>query len=263
MLKHFMNPPNWFTSASIFCSFYAILLAAGNTGDAHSLYRAGLLIGFAGVFDMLDGRVARLTGGGSEFGIQLDSLADAIGFGVAPAVLVYAWGLHLLGPFGLAAAYFFALCAVFRLARFNIGTSTGEENSFSKGLTTTMAGGTLAATVMFHAALGRTSVHNAWGPLLLTVVLALLMVSNVPYPVFKAGFSRRAKAMLALMLGSVIAVGVIYDISYIVMPLMATYAASGLFNAALGLGRRRRAATTPLGVAVHSNDDEDEEEDDT
>lgn len=258
MLKHFMNPPNWFTSASIFCSFYAILLAAGNTGDAHALYRAGLLIGFAGVFDMLDGRVARLTGGGSEFGIQLDSLADAIGFGVAPAVLVYAWGLHLLGPLGLAAAYFFALCAVFRLARFNVGAPSGDESNYSKGLTTTMAGGTLAATVMFHAALGRTSVLNAWGPLLLTVVLALLMVSDVPYRVFKKGFSLRAKATIALILGSIIAVGVIYDISFIVMPLMAGYAASGLFNAAMGLGRQH-AATTPSGAVVHDDADPDDE----
>ena len=83
MLKHFLSPPNWFTSASIFCGFYAILLAASNPNDPAVFYQAGLLIGFAGVFDMLDGRVARMTRTESEFGVQLDSLADVVSFGVA------------------------------------------------------------------------------------------------------------------------------------------------------------------------------------
>ena len=80
MIKQFLNPPNWFTSASIFCGFYAILPASGADAGATQFYQAGLLIGFAGIFDMLDGRVARMTNSASEFGVQLDSLADVISY---------------------------------------------------------------------------------------------------------------------------------------------------------------------------------------
>lgn len=255
MLKHFLNPPNWFTSASIFCSFYAILLAAGNPGDPAAFYKAGLLIGFAGVFDMLDGRVARMTGGGSEFGVQLDSLADVVSFGVAPAVLVYSWGLYQLGPLGMAASFLFLICGAFRLARFNVGASAGVESSRSMGLTITMAGGTMAASVMFHAAIGRTFVANPWGPLVLTLALAWLMVSPVRYRVFKMQLSPKAKVAAALFLGSLITVGVFYDISYLVLPLMALYVLSGPAEALVSLVRR------PVGAPVPELDgDEDEPE---
>lgn len=253
MLKHFLNPPNWFTSASIFCSFYAILLAAGNPGDPAAFYQAGLFIGFAGVFDMLDGRVARMTGGGSQFGVQLDSLADIVSFGVAPAVLVYSWGLNQLGPLGLAASFLFMLCGAFRLARFNVGATHGVESERSLGLTITMAGGTLAATVMFHAAIGRTFVANPWGPLVLTLVLAWLMVSPVRYRVFKMRLSPKAKVAAALFLGTLITVGVFFDISYLVLPLMALYAVSGPAEGLVSLVRR------PVGAPVPELDGEDED----
>ncbi|MCB9761898.1 MAG: CDP-diacylglycerol--serine O-phosphatidyltransferase [Alphaproteobacteria bacterium] len=243
MLKHFLNPPNWFTSASIFCGFYAILLAAGNPGDPHVFYQAGLLIIFAGVFDVLDGRVARLTGGGSEFGIQLDSLADVVSFGLAPAVLVYSWGLDALGPLGLMASFFFVLCGAFRLARFNVSAQdTATPKDISQGLAITMAGGTLAAMVMFHAATGRTFVRNPWGPLAITVVMSMLMVSDVPYrAVNKMRFSLMAKVAFALFLASFIVVGVFYDISYFVLPVGMIYALSGPVDALLGVPRRHRA----------------------
>ena len=240
MLKHFLSPPNWFTSASIFCGFYAIMLAASNPNDPAVFYQAGLLIGFAGIFDMLDGRVARMTKTESEFGVQLDSLADVVSFGVAPAVLVYRWGLDSLGYAGLAAAFIFVLCGVFRLARFNVGASAHEEFESSRGLTITMAGGTLAAMVMFHAAIGATFVKNPFGPLATIVVLALLMVSNVPYPTTKAlRLPRWGKAALAVFMGCVVAVGVFYDISFIVLPVMVAYSAAGPISAALGFTRKR------------------------
>ncbi|MCB9741030.1 MAG: CDP-diacylglycerol--serine O-phosphatidyltransferase [Alphaproteobacteria bacterium] len=256
MLKHFLNPPNWFTSASIFCGFYALLLAAGTPGDPSVFYKAGLLIGFAGIFDMLDGRVARLTGGGSEFGVQLDSLADVVSFGVAPAVLVYSWGLEGLGPVGLAAAFFYAICGTFRLARFNV--ETGDEDAdpnFSKGLTITMAGGTMAAMVMSHAAMGRTFVSNPYLALLITLALAFLMVSDVPFRVFKNNLNAKAKAGLALLLG-VLAVGVSFNkaFAYPVLALLAFYVVAGPVEGLFRVGRRRRATSSGLLL-------EEEEED--
>ncbi len=180
MLKHFLNPPNWFTSASMFCGFYSILLATGAVGDEPAFYRAAWMLVFAGVFDMLDGRVARLTGTGSPFGIQLDSLADIVSFGIAPAVLVYSWALQDFGPLGLFAAFFFFLCGAFRLARFNLGAD-GTKSSFSTGLTITMAGGTVASLVM--AAAANDLVGADLGPvtLVLCLTLSLLMVSRLRF----------------------------------------------------------------------------------
>ncbi len=253
MVKHFMSPPNWFTGVSIFCGFYAILLAASNPNDPAVFYQAGLLIGFAGIFDMLDGRVARTARTESDFGVQLDSLADVISFGIAPAVLVYRWGLDSLGALGLATAFLFVICGVFRLARFNVGAADDEEFEHSKGLTITMAGGTLAAMVMFHAAIGHTFVKNPYGPLLTVIVLGLLMISSVPYPTTKAlRLSGKVKACLALFLGSVVAVGVFYDISFIVLPVMVSYAAAGPIGAANGIRRRARTRRQAKRDDLHS-----------
>lgn len=255
MLKHFLNPPNWFTSAGFFCGFYAILLAAGNPGDPGVFYQAGLLIFFAGVFDLLDGGVARVTGRGSEFGIQLDSLADAVGFCIAPAVLVYAWGLDAMGWFGLAVSFGFALCGIFRLARFNIGAD-GTKETHSEGLTTTMAGAMLAAMVMSHAAMGRTFVAHVEGPLALTALLAVLMVSPVPFRTFKSfRFDTRTKALFALTAGVGIALGLVYDISLWLFGLGVIYLISGPFEALLGRRAAQRAAAH--GVTVETDDELD------
>ena len=126
MLKQALNPPNWFTSASLFCGLYAILLAGQAYGNLDLVYRnelfyqAGLMIFFAGLFDMLDGRVARMTGTGTAFGVQLDSLVDIISFGVAPACLVYFWGFADHDALGVFVAGALMLAGAFRLARFNV-----------------------------------------------------------------------------------------------------------------------------------------------
>jgi len=255
MLKHFLNPPNWFTSAGFFCGFYAILLAAGNPGDPGIFYRAGLLIFFAMVFDLLDGGVARVTGRGSDFGIQLDSLSDAVAFCIAPAMLVYTWGLDAYGWPGLAAAFAFALCGIFRLARFNL-VADGEKHTHSEGLTTTMAGGMLAAMVMAHAALGRTFVAHPEGPLALTLLLALLMVSPVPFRTFES-FRRdaRTKAIFALTAGVGIALGLVYDISLWLFGLAVLYTTSGPVEALLGRRAGRRAAGHGITVDLEDEDD--------
>ncbi len=111
--------PNLFTVTSIFCGFYALTLCSGEPYPAQ-LYQAALAIFFAMFFDGFDGRVARLTRTQSQFGVELDSLADVISFGVAPAMLVYKWALAPLGFVGLFVSFGLAACGALRLARFNV-----------------------------------------------------------------------------------------------------------------------------------------------
>src|SRR3954463_13543659 len=111
--------PNLFTVSSIFCGFYALTLCTGEASPAQ-LYQAALAIFFGIFFDGFDGRVARLTKTQSQFGMELDSLADVVTFGAAPALLVYRWALQPLGIGGIFIGFMFAACGALRLARFNV-----------------------------------------------------------------------------------------------------------------------------------------------
>ena len=236
MIRHFCNPPNWFTSAGIFCGLYSIVLATGVQGEPN-FYKAAMMVLFATVFDMLDGRVARITGRGSDFGIQLDSLADMISFGVAPAVLLYAWGIHSLGSLGLVGAFAFVLCGAFRLARFNCQADGGKP-TYSEGLTITMAGGTVAAAVMAHAAAGRLSVEHPWNVWCLALVLGFLMVSSIPYRTPKSlRMSRNMTIVTALFCASLLLVAMQYRVSTAFIVLLGSYVVSGPLEA---IFRRKR-----------------------
>jgi len=114
--------PNLFTVASIFCGFYAAVIAseAASKGRPEDLYTACFAVLLAMVFDSVDGRVARLTRTQSDFGVQMDSLADVMSFGVVPALVAWHWGLSNYGQLGLAACFVFTACGAIRLARFNV-----------------------------------------------------------------------------------------------------------------------------------------------
>jgi CDP-diacylglycerol---serine O-phosphatidyltransferase len=226
MIRQFVNPPNWFTAASLFCAMYSMVLATGIGGE-QDIYRAALMIMFAGVFDTVDGSVARLTRTGSEFGVQLDSLVDVVSFCVAPGILLYAWATHALGWVGLAGAFFFALCGVFRLARFNAKADGGKE-CFSEGLTSTMGGGTVAVAIMAHAASGRTDVEQPLLVMAFTVLVAGLMVSTVPYRGFRSfRISRKTVLVIALMLAAVLVTAVRWNLSTAFMAFGLSYIVSG------------------------------------
>jgi len=233
MIRHFLNPPNWFTSAGIFCGMYSIVLATGVEGEPN-FYKAAMMVLFASVFDMLDGRVARITGRGSEFGIQLDSLADLVSFGIAPAVLLYSWGIQSLGVWGLVGAFAFVLCGAFRLARFNCQAEVGEKPATSEGLTITMAGGTVAAAVMAHAAAGRAGVEHPWNVWALALLLGFLMVSSVPYRTPKSlKLSRETMILSALFWAALLLVAVKYRVSAAFVLLLGSYVVSGPLEAIL------------------------------
>lgn len=215
MIKHFLNPPNWFTSASIFCGTYAIgLLISADELTSKIMVQACVLVLFGGVFDLLDGRVARMTNRFSEFGVQLDSLADLISFGVAPAMLAWAWKLQDMGKVGAAVAFWYILCAAFRLARFNVNANhhSWKLAGHSQGLTSTMSGACLVIFVW----LGNGYLANkmAFSPALVAGFVAwlgLMMVSSVPFRNFKdIRRNPRARALFAFAFAACL-VGLVID----------------------------------------------------
>src|SRR3954468_19324888 len=144
--------PNLFTVSSIFCGFYALTLCTGEATPAH-LYQAALAIFFGIFFDGFDGRVARLTKTQSAFGVEMDSLADVISFGVAPGMLVYKWALAPLGFAGIFISFAFAACGAMRLARFNVRarrSGHGGASRFFVGLPIPLAAGMIVSMVIAH-----------------------------------------------------------------------------------------------------------------
>ena len=178
--------PNMITTASLFAGFLGIVLALEGATES-----AALSILFAALMDGLDGKVARLTNTASEFGIQYDSLADLVAFGVAPAVLMWQWQLGAYGRLGMAAAFIFVACGALRLARFNISASITSKKFFI-GLPIPAAACTVSALVYFMPYVPEGMLRFVPGFCLgLTVILGILMVSRVRYYSFKEyGFLR-------------------------------------------------------------------------
>jgi CDP-diacylglycerol---serine O-phosphatidyltransferase len=165
------------------------------------LETAAPFIGVALVLDMLDGRIARMTGTTSEFGLQLDSLADIVSFGMAPAVLAYAWGLAPLGRLGWAVGFLFVTAAALRLARFNIQKSTDKRHFV--GLASPAAGAIVASTVFYYP-IGLSAKPEAYVAVVLVIVPALLMVSTLRFRSFKTidiGVRRPYRTLIVLAAG--------------------------------------------------------------
>jgi len=170
--------PSLFTTGNVFCGFYAIIAAMSEQYEL-----AAWAIVAAMVFDVLDGRIARLTKTTSAFGVQYDSLADIISFGMAPAIVVFAWVLKPFGRLGWMAAFLYLLCAALRLARFNV-TKPDVRGQHFIGLPTPAAAAAVASVVIAFEDLFTTRVD----PIVMVVMmycLAFLMVSNIKYPAMK------------------------------------------------------------------------------
>jgi CDP-diacylglycerol--serine O-phosphatidyltransferase len=171
--------PSLFTTGNLFLGFWSIVRAV------HGQYaEAALLIGGSIVLDMLDGRIARLTGTSSEFGGELDSLADAISFGVAPALLAYEWGFASMQRAGWLACFLFVMCGVLRLARFNVQRHVVDGRYFV-GMPIPAAAGQVAAVVHFIPE-ARAERFEATLALVGMIVLSFLMVSTLRYHSFKS-----------------------------------------------------------------------------
>lgn len=222
--------PNAFTSASIFCGVYAILYTTMHS-DPEALYHAAIAIFFAGFFDMCDGRVARLTKTQSEFGIEFDSLADIISFGVAPAVIVYRWALWPIGPLGILAAITFAACGAIRLARFNVLARRSQGSSdYFMGLPIPIAASMVVALVVAHFRVfeGMPVTKNTL-VLALVVLLALLMVSSVSFWTFKnVKFGRKTIYILFASSIAFFIAGLKYPVSVILVSIIGLYILAGI-----------------------------------
>ena len=186
--------PSMFTMANMFCGYACIVYSMRG-----EFATAAPFIGFAIVVDMLDGRIARMTGTTSAFGIEFDSLADIISFGMAPAIMTFAWGLHPLGRLGWAAGFLFLGAAAIRLARFNI-QSGSQDKRFFVGMPSPAAAGIPAATVYAYPWGFQTAVQ-ALPALAIVIVPALLMVSTIRFRSFKNLDlqTRRSYAVLLLV----------------------------------------------------------------
>ena len=171
--------PNLFTTGNLFCGFWAIISVF-----QERFFYAAFAILLASVFDVLDGKVARLSGATTKFGVQYDSLADLASFGIAPALLAFSWALRPYGRFGWLAAFLFVVCGALRLARFNVQTSSGDPKYF-KGLPIPAAAATIALTILLYHRLIETGGVRDIVILVMIYVLAFLMVSNIRYFSFK------------------------------------------------------------------------------
>src|SRR3954453_17410253 len=169
--------PSLFTMGNMFCGYACIVYAMRN-----ELQTAAAFIGFAYVLDVLDGRVARMTGGESEFGLQFDSLADVVSFGVAPAILSFQWGLQPLGRLGWAAGFMFVACGAMRLARFNI--QHVSDKRYFVGMPSPAAAAIPASTVYLYPD-GLYDYRAALPALAMVLVPAVLMVSTIRFRAFK------------------------------------------------------------------------------
>lgn len=183
--------PSLFTTGNLFCGFYAIVRSMN-----HDLKSAAFAILLAGIFDVLDGRVARITRSQSQFGMEYDSIADVVSFGVAPAILAYAWVLHAFGRVGWAAAFFFAACGALRLARFNAFNGDLPKSYFI-GLPTPAAAYFVASIVIAYLEIQFR--HADQIVLGLMFLLGLLMVSNIRYRSFKDFDLRHRRSFIWLV----------------------------------------------------------------
>lgn len=185
--------PSVITTASLFSGFYAIVSAING-----QYFYAAVAIIVSGVFDGLDGRVARLTGTTSKFGMEYDSLCDLVAFGVAPAVLAYEWVLRPYGRYGWLAAFLYVATTALRLARFNTQDTTSTKNEFT-GLPCPAAGGMIAASVMFCTFFEIAGTLRNFIMLGTVYGLSYLMVSSVKYQSFKHARTDRAKKFQVLV----------------------------------------------------------------
>jgi CDP-diacylglycerol--serine O-phosphatidyltransferase len=253
--------PNLFTVSSIFLGFYALTLCAGDATPLQ-LYQAALAIFFAMFFDAFDGRVARMTKTQSEFGVQLDSLADVVSFGAAPALLVYKWALAPLGFIGFFVSFAFLACGALRLARFNVLAARGDKGSsaYFVGLPIPLAAGTIVALVIAHyRQFGSTTDAAARAPIAAVVaLLAFLMVSTVRYRTFKdVHLSARSLTVFGFLTVAGVAVGIATRASFVLVIYTAAYIALGIAESLLARTRPApdRASLPP---AIRAELDADE-----
>jgi len=256
--------PSLFTTGNMAAGFYAILeVVHASALNAWHLDNAAKAIGFAVLFDGLDGRVARMTGTSSDFGKELDSLADVITFGVAPAMLAWTWGFHLMPPvaltewnikltqLGAIASFLFLMAGASRLARFNITTNAQPSNpgrpgkKYFVGMPIPAGAGVIAAVVHFQSGLPLDSWYTAITWLAMVAAVGYLMVSTWRFYSFKdIDFSSRHPFRLIILFGALFA-GIWFFSKPVLFAVALLYTFSGVFWRLQWILRRRSQPPPP------------------
>jgi CDP-diacylglycerol--serine O-phosphatidyltransferase len=233
-LKGMYLLPNFLTVLGIFVAFYAIIAAMSG-----KFAYAGMAILVAFLFDGLDGRVARMANAESDFGAQLDSMADMVSFGVAPALLLYTWALHDLGKVGWLVCFLYVACTALRLARFNVQVQNPDKRYF-QGLNTTTSAAFVATLVWSAIAYQVDFPHRDLVVMIVAIALALLKVSNIRYRSFKDIDVRNKVSFLMIFLLVVVLVLIALEPPLVLLILAGLYVFSGPVVTVLGLARRRK-----------------------
>ncbi|HLZ52788.1 MAG TPA: phosphatidylcholine/phosphatidylserine synthase [Candidatus Acidoferrum sp.] len=251
--------PAVMTSANLLCGYYAVV--ASLIGAPEDLNRAAKAIGLAILFDSLDGRLARMTGTTTEFGVQFDSLADVVSFGIAPSILAYAWGyrsvtslagegLHQLGQFAWVCCLAFLICCAWRLARFNVQGMAPGSSKYFVGMPTPAAAGVIASIVHAFRIGGPMPIgplQNGWWAIswfVLAAALGGLMTSTIRFYSFKDIPWARKQTSLAIVLVCLL-VGVIWRYSeYALMIFACTYTLVGVILHLIRFFRHRLVSRT-------------------
>lgn len=235
--------PNLFTTGSLFAGFYGIVATMSGNFDT-----AALWILISSIFDGLDGKVARLTGTTSKFGVEYDSLADLVAFGVAPGILMYSWALKPFGRLGWLAAFLFVVCGALRLARFNVQVNTVESKRFV-GLPIPAAASMVSATVLLFHHFGWPGSYKKLAILVLIYLLAFLMVSNFRYYSFKDPGLIKRQPFAFLVLAVLLLIVIAAEPVVMLFVLFLSYIFSGPVGYFMTYPRRRR-----LEKALHKDE---------
>lgn len=226
--------PNLVTTGSLFAGFYSLVSTLNGNYSA-----AAIWIFISAICDGLDGKVARMTGTTSKFGVEYDSLADLVAFGVTPGLMMYAWALKPFGRLGWLAAFLFVVCGALRLARFNVQVNTVESKRFV-GLPIPAAASMVAATVLLFHHFGWPSSFKRLAIISLIYLLALLMVSNVRYYSFKDPAFIKRQPFGFLLLAIVLLIVIAAEPVLMMFGIMLIYVFSGPIGFLVTLPRRRR-----------------------
>ena len=225
--------PSLLTMGNMFCGYLCVLYAIRGQFDV-----AAPLIGVAVVLDMLDGRIARMTGTATAFGVEFDSMADVISFGIAPAVLTFMWGLQPLQRLGWAAGFIYLSAAALRLARFNIQSVKSTDKRHFVGMPSPAAAAIPASTVFFYPE----GIHDPrWALIALAVMIvpALLMVSTIRFNSFKTIDTQRRRSYKVLALVALVIAVIQLHPNIVLLGLSYLYMVMGLASAVWARFRRR------------------------
>ncbi|MGE0761979.1 MAG: CDP-diacylglycerol--serine O-phosphatidyltransferase [Bdellovibrionales bacterium] len=249
---HIYVLPNLLTTGNMFSGFFAVVQSI----NGNFLWAAYAIVA-AAVFDLLDGRVARMTNSTSKFGMEYDSLSDLISFGMAPGLLLFLWALEPFGRVGWLASFFYVACTALRLARFNVQSGVIEKAYF-QGLPSPMAAGIVASSVLAFSDLALDG-SRSWALLAMTFLLGFVMVSNFRYRSFKDLDLRHRLPFRYLVAGVFLFAVIAIRPEVMLFVLFLTYA---ILGAVFGILRLGRSSKPPQAIILEGGDDLHEEVED-